>query len=89
MVLNLATYTAHDGYINHVMACRLCHPPTKRYCFEGLQLHDEYLAQYLMSQDLYTHRAFLSALETTDLAHCEALKTRMLAIFEEKIEAEP
>jgi len=88
-VLDVATSTAHESYINHVMVCCLCHAPTKRYCCEGFELHDEYLAQYLMSQDLYTRRTFLADLETTDLARCTALKARMLVIFEGKTEVAP
>lgn len=83
MELDLATCSAHESYINHVMQCRSCHPPTKRYCLDGNSLNDEYLAHYLMSLDLYTRRGFLASLESTDIARCEAIKAHLISIHEQ------
>jgi len=80
MQLDEATHQAHEGYINHVLRCGSCYPPTKRYCLSGSELHDRYLAQYLMSQDLHARRTYLARLETVDPQRCEALKTMMLEI---------
>lgn len=80
MQLDDPTHQAHDGYINHVLRCGSCYPPTKRYCLTGLSLHDRYLAQYLMSQDIHARRTHLARLDTVNPARCEALKAMMLEI---------
>lgn len=89
MPLDLATDAAHGAYINHAMVCGSCHAPTNRYCSIGFYLRDEYEASYLMSQDLHARRTFLAKLETTDSAHCEALKGKLLAIHERTRPVEP
>lgn len=89
MPLDLATDAAHEAYINHTMACEACHAPTKRYCLIGIGLHDEYEANYLMSQDLHTRRTVLAKLEATDIARCESLKGKLLAIHERNKPVEP
>lgn len=82
MQLDAATLQAHEGYINHVLRCGACYPPTKRYCNIGLGLHDRYEAEYLMSQDLYARRVYLARLETVSPERCQALKALMLEIHE-------
>ncbi|QIB09005.1 hypothetical protein GZ982_30110 (plasmid) [Pseudomonas fluorescens] len=82
MQLNEATYRAHDQYLNHVLRCTSCYPPTKRYCYDGSGLHDRYLAHFLMSEDLHTRRTYLARLEPVDPTRCEALKTLLLEIHE-------
>ena len=89
MPLDQATDAAHGAYINHAMVCEACHAPTKRYCLIGIDLHDEYEANYLMSQDLHTRRTVLAKLEATDIARCEALKGRLFAIQERNKPVEP
>ncbi|WP_426237365.1 hypothetical protein [Pseudomonas sp. TWP3-2] len=82
MQLDEATQQAHEGYLNHVLACSSCYPPTKRYCLCGSELHDRYLAQYLMSLDLHARRTYLARLEAVNPARCEALKVLLLEINE-------
>ncbi|MBV4524360.1 hypothetical protein KVG88_30260 [Pseudomonas sp. SWRI74] len=82
MLLDEATNEAHEGYINHAMLCRSCHPPTKRYCYEGGGLRDRYEAHYLMSLDLYARRAFLAQLEPIDPVRCESIKTLLIEIHQ-------
>lgn len=82
MQLDDATFQAHEGYMNHVLRCGSCYAPTNRYCSNGLGLHDQYVGQYLMSQDLHARRTYLARLETVNPARCEALKVVMLAIHE-------
>lgn len=83
MQLDEATHQAHGGYLNHVLRCGACYPPTKRYCSDGFALHDRYLAQYLLTQDLHTRRTHLTRLETISPLRCEALKAVMLDIHEQ------
>lgn len=80
MQLNDATHRAHDNYLNHVLSCALCYPPTKRYCLCGYELHDRYLANFLMSEDLHARRTYLARLEPINPERCEALKVVLLEL---------
>ncbi len=83
MDLALAEHQAHERFINHIMPCRKCHSPVKRYCSEGKALLVNYLANYLMGHDLYTRRTHLARMEATDPGIIDDLKARMIAIHEQ------
>ncbi|NWA11982.1 hypothetical protein [Pseudomonas gingeri] len=73
--------------MNHVMRCPKCHPPTKRYCLEGVPLSDRYIATYLMTQDLYERRVFVTRLEASDYKRCEAIKALLLELHDQAKQA--
>jgi len=83
MDLEQAEREAHERYINHIMACKGCYAPTKRYCFYGLRFHVDHLAHYLMGRDLHTRRVHLAQVEAADSVTCNDLKARMIEIYEQ------
>lgn len=83
MQLDPDTHKAHQAYINHLVGCRSCYAPTKRYCSPGKALCVSYEAHFLLTQDLTTRRTVLFRLESSDPSHCEALKAALIAIHEQ------
>jgi hypothetical protein len=73
--------------MNHVMGCKKCHPPTKRYCLNGQPLSDRYIATYLMTQDIYERRVFVTKLEGSNPVRCEAIKALLLELHEQAKQA--
>lgn len=43
---------SHDAMINHLMLCKRCYAPRKRYCPEGQQLRENYHAAYEHTKEL-------------------------------------
>ncbi|WP_085618817.1 MULTISPECIES: hypothetical protein [unclassified Pseudomonas] len=89
MDLEQAERVAHEQYINHIMACKGCYAPTKRYCFYGLRFLVDYLAHYLMGRDLHTRRVHLAQIEAADPVTCDDLKARLIEIHEQMKGDEP
>lgn len=88
MALDHTTLETHRNYLNHVLACRVCYAPTKRYCLDGYRLYVMYQGWYMMSQPIETRRAVLRAIEASDAGHCDDLKACMLDIHKATREAE-
>lgn len=89
MDLRQAEHQAHTRYISHVMGCRGCYAPIKRYCFDGHALHADNVAHFLMGQDLHTRRVHLARMETTDPGLVDDVKGRMIDIHDQLKEDDP
>lgn len=74
---------AHEHYLNHLARCSSCWAPSKRHCGDGLALRVEYDARYLLSlPDLYQRRGMLAREEALNPTLCEAIRARVLVLFE-------
>lgn len=76
---------AHDGYLNHLMACRRCYAPNKRHCSVGQALRIEYDAQFLMTiDDTYRRKAIMRYEFERDPVVGEQLKARVIDLWNEE-----
>lgn len=76
---------AHDEYLNHLMSCRSCYAPTKRFCGVGQKLRIEYEAQFLMTiADTYRRKAIMRREFEQDPVMGELLKIRVIELWSEE-----
>jgi len=74
---------AHEDYLNHLVRCRGCWAPTKRYCCTGRALRVEFDAHYMLTlPDLYQRRALLAREDTIEPAFADEIRARATVLFE-------
>lgn len=80
MVLEPAVTELHELYIGHVLGCRACYAPTRRYCAAGGALRLDYTAYYLLTLDLNTRRSVIAHEERQDAIWCDELKQKLIEL---------
>lgn len=79
-----AYHTAYADYTNHIMGCRGCYAPNRRYCAVGEPLQVEADARYMMTLPDRYSRARLLALEVQARpAYAKQLEARVIELFDQ------